>query len=246
MTVKKILTVIELLLILLIAACAVFLGLYFNQSHETKVEMTAIKEQLPEEVDYTQYRDGIFDAYYDLYTQNEDFSGWLTVPGTPIDYPVMQADDNEFYLHRNFEKEKRYSGIPFADYQCDLYTPSTNIIIYAHNMKDGSMFASLSRYDEKSFYEQNKIITFNTIYARGEYEVIGAFNTTPEEFPYHEFINARNRGEFDEFIANVKRLSIYNTDSSASYGDHLLTLSTCAYNTDDERFVVVAKKINEN
>ncbi len=243
---KKIMTVIELLLILVITVCALFFGLYFWQGHKTKTEVEELKEQIPVEVDYSQYHDGIFDAYYELYTQNEDFSGWLKVPGTPIDYPVMQAKDNEFYLHRDFYKERRYSGIPFADYQCDLYTPSTNIIIYAHNMKDGSMFGGLSEYEDKAFYERNKIISFNTVYAKGEYEVIGAFRTTPARFSYHEFINAGSEAEFDAFISNVKKLSIYDTNSSAQFGDKLLTLSTCAYNTDDERFVVVAKKINEN
>ena len=244
MTVKKLLTVVELLLILVVFACALFLGFYFYQSHQTKTEMVEIKEQIPEEVDYTKYRDGIFDVYYDLYTQNEDFSGWIKVPNTAIDYPVMQAEDNEFYLHSDFYKEYRYSGIPFADYQCDLYTPSTNIIIYAHNMKDGSMFASLSKYKDEEFYKQNKIISFNTLYDTGEYEVIGAFRTTPKQFNYHEFIDAKTRADFDTFISGVKRLSLYETDVNAEYGDRLLTLSTCSHNSDGERFVVVAKKID--
>ena len=241
---KKLIAVIELLLILVVFVCAGFLGLYFYQGHKTKTEIEEIKEQIPEEVDYTKYRDGIFDAYYDLYTQNEDFSGWIKVPGTAIDYPVMQAGDNEFYLHRDFNKAYRYSGIPFADYQCDLYTPGANIIIYAHNMKDGSMFATLSKYKDKTFYEQNKIISFNTLYDTGEYEVIGAFRTTPKRFNYHEFTDDQSRADFDTFISGVKRLSLYDTGVSAEYGDKLLTLSTCAYNSDDERFVVVAKKID--
>ena len=241
---KKLITVIELLLILVFLSCAGFLGFYFYQGHAAKVEIEELKKQLPDEVDYTQYHDGVFDAYYDLYTQNEDFSGWLKVPGTAIDYPVMQSKDNEFYLHRDFYKEYRYSGIPFADYQCDLYAPSANIIIYAHNMKDGSMFASLSKYKDKEFYEQNKIISFNTLYDTGEYEVIGAFRTTPARFNYHEFIDAQSKADFDIFISGVKRLSLYDTGVEAGYGDKLLTLSTCAYNSDDERFVVVAKKID--
>lgn len=241
---KKLFTAIELLLILIVFACAGFLGFYFYQGHQTKAEIKEIKEQIPEEVDYTQYRDGIFDAYYDLYTQNEDFSGWLKVPGTAIDYPVMQAEDNEYYLHRDFNEEYRYSGIPFADYQCDLYAPSANIIIYAHNMKDGSMFASLSKYKDKGFYEKNKIISFNTLYDTGEYEIIGAFRTTPKRFNYHEFIDAQSSADFDTFISGVKRLSFYDTGVSAKYGDKLLTLSTCASDSDGERFVVVAKKID--
>ena len=244
---KKILTVIELLLVFLVLVCALFLGLYFHQSHETKTEVEELKEQIPDEPDETQTNDdGVFEAYYDLYEENSDFAGWLNVPGTDIDYPVMQAEDNEFYLHRSFYKEYRYGGIPFADYQCDMYMPSTNIIIYAHNMRDGSMFASLSRYEDKSFYERNKVISFNTLYAKGEYAVIGAFHTTPSRFRYHEFINMDSEEEFNEFINMVKRLSIYDTGESAGFGDQLLTLSTCSYGDDDERFVVVAKKIAEN
>lgn len=242
---KKILTVIELLLIFIVLVCGVFLGLYLWQGHETKTEVEELKEQIPDEPDEEQTTDdGVFEAYYDLYKQNPDFVGWVKVPGTNIDYPVMQADDNEFYLHRSFDKDYRYSGMPFADYQCDMYTPSTNIIIYAHNMKDGSMFADLSDYEDKSFYERNKVISFNTLYSKGDYEVIGAFHTTPSRFAYHEFIDCAGAEEFDAFIAGVKERALYGTDSSASYGDKLLTLSTCAYGTDNDRFVVVAKKIN--
>ena len=241
---KKLLTAVELLLILVVFGCAAFLGFYFYQGHQTKTEFEAIKEQIPEEVDYTKYRDGVFDAYYDLYMQNEDFSGWIKIQNTAIDYPIMQAKDNEYYLHRDFYKGYQYSGIPFADFQCDLYAPSTNIIIYAHNMKDGSMFAALSKYKDREFYKQNKIISFNTLYDTGEYEVMGAFRTTPERFNYHEFIDASDAAEFDAFVSEVKRLSFYDTGVSAEYGDKLLTLSTCAYNSADERLVVVAKKID--
>lgn len=241
--VKKVITVIELLLILLIIFCAVFLGRYFYSSHKSQTEINELKKKITEEIDYSKYRNGMFDAYSTLYNDNNDFSGWVKIPGTSIDYPVMQHSDNDYYIHRNFRGEYQYSGLPFADSQCDLVNPGSNTVIYAHNMKDGTMFAPLLKYKDRSFYDTHKEIIFNTLYDAGEYEIIAAFCTSPSEFQYHSFINAKSKREFDEFIAHAKRISFYDTGETADFSDKLLTLSTCAYDNNGERFAVVAKLI---
>lgn len=242
--VKKAICAIELLLVFVAICSFSYIVFYYYQSFSSKEEIEEIREQIPEIAEDDREDNGMLKAYSNLYKQNNDFSGWLKIDGTSIDYPVMQAKDNDFYMNKDFDKKYRYSGLPFADYQCNLYRTSTNIIIYAHNMRDGSMFATLEHYKNKEFYENNKRITFNTLYEKGEYEVIGALYTTPDKFNYHSFINTKSKVEFNTFIADVDRLKLYETSASVEFGDYLLTLSTCSYNSKNERFVVVAKRIN--
>lgn len=189
---------------------------------------------------------GMLLGYYEAYKQNNDMVGWIKINDTKLNYPVMyRSDSNDYYLHRNFDKEYEYSGLPFLDTQCSLSPQSSNLIIYAHNMKDGSMFAVLTDYESKSYYEQHKIINFDTNYERGEYAVIAVFSTkigSEDEFRYNECINM-NDSEFLDYVNTAKALSFYETGQSAVPGDKLLTLSTCSYNRSNERTVVVAKKI---
>lgn len=190
---------------------------------------------------------GMLQGYYDAYVRNNDMVGWITVSGTKIDYPVMQRkDSNEYYLHKNFEREYSYSGLPFMDFQCDLTLPSDNIIIYAHNMKDGSMFAALLDYEDKEFYESHKIISFDTNYSRGSYEVFAVFSVkigAKDEFKYYETTEFESEDEFKKYIKRAEDLSYYDTDAEVNAGDSILTLSTCSYNRSNERTVVMAKKI---
>ena len=110
------------------------------------------------------------------YEKNPDLAGWLTIPGTRIDYPVMYSpDEPERYLHANFEVSYSFAGLPFIDAACD--PESGNRIIYAHNMLDGSMFRTLLKYQQKDFWQRNPVISFNTLYEEQEYEVVAAFTT---------------------------------------------------------------------
>ena len=101
------------------------------------------------------------------YEKNPDLAGWLTIPGTRIDYPVMYSpDEPERYLHANFEVSYSFAGLPFIDAACD--PESGNRIIYAHNMLDGSMFRTLLKYQQKDFWQRNPVISFNTLYEEQE------------------------------------------------------------------------------
>ncbi len=243
--------IIQVLLVTVFLACVGYIGKYFYDSRKAQEGYEELRQLVKKSAredateGYIELRDekGMLEDYYDLYKKNNDFKGWLRIPGTAIDYPVVQCGDNDFYLHRNFEKKYQYSGIPFIDYQSS--DNSMNMIIYAHNMKNGSMFAALTDYEDKAFYEQHKDITYDTIYDRGKYEIIGAFRTkvdSKEEFKYYEYANIETEERFGEYLENVKKHSFYDTGVEAGYGDRLLTLSTCAYHTSNERFVVVAKK----
>ena len=247
MTVKKLLTVVQVLLILVFLGCGGYTAKYFYDSHKAQKAFEELKEETQANdggAKEERAKNGMLKKYAELYERNPDMTGWLTVTGTPIDYPIVRGADNDYYLHKNFDKEYQFSGIPFADYQCSDGT--VNTIIYAHNMKDGTMFAALADYENRAFYETHKNIKYDTLYNKGEYEIIAAFTTkvgAKNEFKYYEYADIGNKEEFNEYVNTARSLSFYDVGSGAVWGDKLLTLSTCAYHTSNERFVVVAKKI---
>ncbi len=189
--------------------------------------------------------------YASLYEQNENLVGWICVPDTRINYPVLQTPNSpNYYLRRGFDNEYALAGCPYAQENCDIEKPSDNIIIYGHNMKDGSMFSDLTKLESKEFWETHKTLTFNTLTKRQEYEIIAVFKTVVSDdeagtFPYYRFVDAAQEREFDSFVARCKEMALYDTQVSAEYGDHLLTLSTCEYSRENGRLVVVAKRIEE-
>ena len=184
-----------------------------------------------------------------IYEKNNDFMGWLIIDGTIIDYPVMQTlNDEEYYLHRDFDGQYNGNGTLFIDTESDVKKPSDNILIYGHNMKNGRMFHEILSYGNEDFYKEHKYIQFDTIYGDGKYEVIAAFttkiyNTDYTGFKYYNFFDASSEDEFNYFVESCKNLTTYDISTTAVYGDKLITLSTCATSDDDGRFVVVAKKI---
>ena len=133
----------------------------------------------------------------------------------------------------------------------DWNKPSTNMIMYGHNMKNGTMFTSLMNYKNQEYFKQHPTIRFTTTTSDDIYEIISAFESkiysdSEDVFKYYNFINADNEKEFNDYITNIKRLSLYNIEKTAKYGDELITLSTCAYHAKDGRFVVVAKKSKQS
>ncbi|MDO5156601.1 MAG: class B sortase [Eubacteriales bacterium] len=198
--------------------------------------------------------DGVFvqNKFSSIYRMNRDFLGWLTIEDTHIDYPVMftpnDSEHGEFYIHRDFDKNYSAAGLPFVDKNCRVKNPTDNVIIYGHNMNSGTMFHDIIKYENKDFYESHKKFHFDSIYEDAEYEVVAMFygeiyDINDTRFKYYQFVNAANEEEFLNFIQEIKKMSIINTGVDVQYGDHLLTLSTCAYHVEDGRFAVVAKKI---
>ena len=180
------------------------------------------------------------------YEKNPDLAGWLTIPGTRIDYPVMYSpDEPERYLHANFEVSYSFAGLPFIDAACD--PESGNRIIYAHNMLDGSMFRTLLKYQQKDFWQRNPVISFSTLYEEQEYEVVAAFydkvyKKSDTNFKFYQFYDTSDQSSFDEAMAYYREHALYDTGVTAHCGDLFLTLVTCAYQTENGRFVVVARK----
>ena len=185
--------------------------------------------------------------YQALYAQNSDLAGWIQIDGTNINYPVMQSkQDPDFYLKHNFEKANSPYGCPYVQASCDLQTPSDNILVYGHNMKDGTMFSDLLQYKRESFWEQHRIIQFDTLTAQAEYTVMAVFRGEAEDlFAYYQFADAETPQEFAAYVDACKGTALYETGVTAAYGDKLLTLSTCDDSGKNSRVVVVAKRITE-
>lgn len=183
-----------------------------------------------------------------LQEKNSDIVGWLQIKDTKINYPIMQTKSvPEYYLRRNFQKENSLAGTPFLDATSDINLPTLNWTIYGHNMKSGTMFHDLLKYAEKDFYEAHKTFTFDTINGPGTYEIIAVYYTQIytseyEGFKYYQYNNITSPASLVTFITGSKALSLYDTGVTVDK-EQVLTLSTCAYQVEDGRFVVVAKKI---
>ena len=191
----------------------------------------------------------VLEEYEALYNKNKRLIGWLEIDGTNIDYPVMQTTNNEYYLDHNYNQEYDKNGSLFLDAECDVVRRNTNLIIYGHHMKSGKMFGDLNKYSSESYCKEHSIIRFDTIYEKGTYEVMYVFrsriyNEDEIVFKYYQFFDASSEREFNSNMNEMAAIALYDTGVTASYGDELLTLSTCDYSEADGRFVVVAKRIS--
>ena len=189
----------------------------------------------------------VLPEFAELYTMNSDIVGWMSIPYIEVDYPVMHTpEDPEYYLRRNFDKEKNTRGCLFIQAECDVFAPSDNITIYGHRMRDGTMFGKLNKFRKKSYRDENPYIFFDTLTERHTYEILSVFLTTAsvgEGFRYHAFVEAETEAEFDAFIKQCKKLALYDSGVQAQYGDKLICLSTCEYSQTNGRLVVVAKRV---
>lgn len=186
-----------------------------------------------------------YEKYKALYEQNNDFVGWISIEDTNISYPVMQStDEPDFYLKHGFDKAYSNYGVPYLDEACATGL-SNNLVIYGHNMKNGTMFHDLLKYSATGYWEEHPIIHFDTLSQLNEYQVVLAFrfDTNNETFRYNEYTDM-NEDEFIEFMEECRSRQLYDTGVSVEYGDELLTLSTCEYSYENGRFVVLAKKIS--
>ena len=183
--------------------------------------------------------------------ENPDIAGWVKIDGTKLDYPMMYTPNEEDkYLHLDFDGNWSVGGLPYLEEGCSLSPESDNLIIYGHNMANGTMFHTLMSYDQKHFWETHPTIRFSTLYEERTYEIIAAFYDRvyykyEDCFKFYQFIDAEDEAHFQEAIDYFKKTALYDTGVTAEYGDKLITLVTCAYHVDNGRFVVVAKDVTD-
>jgi sortase B len=217
-----------------------------NEYHENKVQEAQFEEIAQFVDDDTVTCDDNYSNKLDeLYSQNNDFVGMIKIPDTNINYPVMQTKSNpNYYLRRNFNKEYSSYGTPYIQSNCDIDN-SDNVIVFGHNMKTKAMFHDLTLYADYDFYNEHKYIYFSTKDNDYTYEIIAVIKAVADnsDFDYLSFVNASDEKEYQEYVDNCKNLSLFDTKLSATYGDKLLTLSTCEYSKTNGRMVIVAKRV---
>lgn len=184
-----------------------------------------------------------------LKEENGEVIGWIQIEDTLIDYPILQASDNSYYLRRNYKKEKSRHGSIFTKNECSIYDNNSNLILYGHNMKDKQMFNNLLKYEDFDFYKNHNTIKISTDKEENEYKIVTVFKSRvfyqdeKDVFRYYNYTNFDSSDKYNEFIRNCKELQLYDTGVSAEYGEKLITLITCEYSQENGRLVVVAKKI---
>ena len=220
------------------------------------------------EQEFAQIRESARDLS-DVYAQNHDLIGWIKIEDTKIDYPVMQTpQDPEYYLHTDFNGEYSASGTPFLD-AASVVMPRTfvdshgetyelnvtwNWLIYGHNMKSGTMFAALQKYDSQEFWEGHKTFTFDVYHPdtgvteSGVYEIFAVSRSQikasdSNAFQYYKYAGYTDEQKFYEFVSGVKAESSYETGITPQFGDQLVTLSTCAYHVDEGRMYIVGRRV---
>ena len=200
--------------------------------------------------------EGVISDFSQLLKANPDTVGWINVPNTIIDFVVVKPQDgvdSEYYLHRDFYGNYSKYGTVFMDRRSSL--DAKNMIIHGHHMQDGRMFANLAKYVERgneygiNFYKQTPVFTFNTIYEKSKWKIISFFKTNTLESQGAPFNYLRgdfvSDYDFLDFVYNLRVRSLVNCPVDLNENDTILTLSTCAYDFDDFRIVIVARKVRD-
>lgn len=245
---KKVLyRVLVLFLIVVFVYSAYQVGSYYYGTYRNKRETAELIENINHGEEAKEKPFAL--KYAEIIKKNEDFIGWIEIQDTSLNYPVMYTpNDPEYYLRRNFDKEYEFRGTIFVGGNTDLERPSDNIILYGHNMDDHTMFGALRPYKDESYYKEHPLIHFETKEGSYDYEIFSVFRTVDSPshelyIDYYRFIDATSAEQFNSYISEFISRSYYDTGIVPSYGDKLLTLSTCEYTEKNGRLVVVARRI---
>ena len=172
-----------------------------------------------------------------LFERNSDCIGWICIPETNINYPVMHTPSNpQRYLRKNFDKEYSNAGIPFLDGNNTL--DGDNLIIYGHNMRNGTMFSDLTQYRNEDYCIEHPVIEFETARGLKLYTVFAVVYVKNED-SWYDFYAADDETDYKNKIDEIKRRALYDTGITPEYGQQLLTLSTCYGATKNDRIIVI-------
>ena len=259
--------VLSLSIITIIVSLGILVNTYFIEPYRFKSDNDKIASEMNENInthsDATvneaqnstpdiDYPDGMLAKYASLYAANDDLRGWISIPGFQINLPIAQGKDNNYYLKKDiYGKYTRY-GVPFFDYRIDNFTTlHRNTVIYGHNMRhDDLIFGMLENYRDINGFRQAPVIECNTIYGDHTWFVYAVFISNSDKaddngyvFPYN-FIDVGD-AKFQQYIEEIDKRKLYTTGVDIAVTDKILTLSTCAYDFDDARLVVVARERRE-
>ena len=177
-----------------------------------------------------------------LFEQNRDCIGWLSIPGTMLDYPVMHTPEAPLkYLRRDFFGNRSQSGVPFLDWRCNL--TDDNLIIYGHNMKSGTMFAGITAYTDDAYRKSHPVIEFETEQGCVVYTIFAVVRLRKTDW-WYSFLRTEDEDSFCRAVTDIQSRALYDTGITPSHGQQMLTLSTCYGSHDDDRLVVIGVDLN--
>lgn len=266
----KILSIILIIItvVLFLASCIYLVSGMFRKEEPVgtvikEKPVNTVSAQLSSPFGYQQtydveFPEGIQERFKDLYAQNQQFVGWLSVPGTNIDTPVYQSKTSQdgYYLkHDNYGKYTRY-GVPYLEELCKIKTLSRNSTIYGHNFDDQMIFDQLHNYEDVEFFKENPIIKFDTIYENYTWKIIAAFRSNGSSsgdngYLFYYIEPEMGNNSFMEFYDELQQRSYIHTGVDVQPTDKIITLSTCTYffdrngSTQNARFAVVARLVRE-
>jgi sortase B len=177
--------------------------------------------------------------------QNDDIIAYLNILDTNINFPVVQEADNSYYLTHDLHKDENVAGSAFMDYENRPDVKGYNTVIYAHNMRNGSMFHNLRYYADKAYYETHDLITLETLYDTTVWEIF-SFYVSKVDFNYIQIDFTDQEDFYTRLLKVVKEKSEYDTGVEVQPGDKMLTLSTCTNRIEDTRYVIHARLLERN
>lgn len=187
--------------------------------------------------------------YAKLYATNQDFVGYLSADGIDMSLPIVQTDNDNTYMKKNFYGQTTKYGCPFVTHLNNINELDMNTVIFGHHMNDGTVFGILDKYKSIENYKKAPVISFNTIYKDYKWKIIAAFVTNAYEkddngyvFQYY-FTSLSSEERFSAFLNELSQRSLYDTGVDVLPTDKILTLSTCSHEFTDARFVVVARLV---
>jgi SrtB family sortase len=192
-----------------------------------------------------------FDYNYALYyAENPDTIGYLKIPGTNIDTPVVQADNNKYYLNHDFYGKYTSYGAIYASYIDNFNVLDRNTLIYGHNMRDGTRFAALKNYKSMDYFLEHPIIEFNTLYEKHKWKIYAVIitngNIKGDNGYFFDFtFNNCSDACFEEYLVELDKRKLYETGVDILPTDKLITLCTCTYEFNDARLIVIARMVRE-
>ena len=177
-----------------------------------------------------------------LLAQCKDIVGWIYCEDTVINYPMVRGQDNDYYLHRFIDGTYNGGGTLFMDFKCNRDFSDPNSIIYGHHMNDGSMFASLKKYQtDPEYYSKHPTLYLNTPTQNYRVDVFAGFVCDADSDTYT--IGFADDASFERWLARMVAQSDFKTEVQVGPEDHVITLSTCSYEWYDARYVVLGKLV---
>ena len=220
-----------------------------NEEKSTTMSTEQKWAKIREEYPNTVFPQNIQLKYAKLYATNNDFVGYLEAKGVNLSLPVVQTNNDDTYLEKNFYGQSTKYGCPFVTYLNNIEPLDLNTIIFGHHMNDKTIFGALDHYKSIDGFKSAPVITFNTLYKNYKWKVIATFITNAEEkddngyvFQYY-FTSLSTQERFSAYLNELAQRSLYDTGVDVLPTDKLLTLSTCSHEFEDARFVVVARLV---